>query len=478
MEKESKRGRKKGASGLPVFRQGQFRDVFVSITLDTRKGKEGELRVVGRVAFDRKQIYISLGKAYTLERFQKVIATRNNYADERSFLEKQYNELLTAVEETFRDRTMFSLEALKERYLQKTSGKKTIYEVWDGIINDYHASNRIGTADAYSQAKNRFVKDMGERVSLSAINRNLLEKWIDKMKAQLSVTSIGMYLRAFRVVVKKAVDENLLDKSCGTIFTDLSAVNDGKDRKNEFLDVPTMRRLYDFFIAGEMKDAEGNDIYPADYRNKLIEATGLFLFMYLANGMNLADAARLKYDDFYYTHQKRMMCFVRQKTHNTTARETEIIFPILPEIRTILDKIANVETPYGLVFNILAGINDENRKDKLIGQENSNIRHRIKNVCKYLGIPYEPSPTWCRHSFATNLRDAGIPIEYISSMMGHTVSSGSSTTLRYLSNYNEATMIANNSKLLNLNTDSEKSEMVAKLASLSKDELAALLAKL
>ena len=129
-----------------------------------------------------------------------------------------------------------------------------------------------------------------------------------------------------------------------------------------------------------------------------------------------------------------------------------------------------------MVFNILSGIKDEQRKDELIAQENSNIRDRIRNVCKYLGIPYEPSPTWCRHSFATNLRDAGIPIEYISSMMGHTVSSGSSTTLRYLSNYNAATMIANNSKLLNLHD--EKSEMVAKLASLSKDELAALLAKL
>ena len=138
--------------------------------------------------------------------------------------------------------------------------------------------------------------------------------------------------------------------------------------------------------------------------------------------MNLADAARLRYDDFYFSQQKQLMCFVRHKTHNTTARKTEIIFPILPEIRVILDRIANAETPNGLVFNILSGIKDEQRKDELIAQENSNIRDRIRNVCKYLGIPYEPSPTWCRHSFATNLRDAGIPIEYISSMMGHTVS--------------------------------------------------------
>ena len=59
-----------------------------------------------------------------------------------------------------------------------------------------------------------------------------------------------------------------------------------------------------------------------------------------------------------------------------------------------------------------------------------------------------PTPTWCRHSYATNLRDAGVSTEYISTMMGHTITSGSATTLNYLSRYNMVTMMENNSKLL------------------------------
>jgi site-specific recombinase XerD len=470
---ESKRGRKKGASGLPVFKSGQFNDVFVSVTLDTRKGKEGELRVVGRVAFDRRQIYVSLGKSYTIEKFQKVITTKNNFADDRLFLEERYSDLLNAIKDIFTERSVFSLEALKDRFSQRSSGKDSIYDVWQGIVDDYRKDDRIGTADSYSQALSRFKKDNGERVMLTAINRTFLEKWVAKMRRELSPTSVGIYLRAFRVVVKQAVTNGLLDKSCSLMFTDLSAVNDGNDRKNEFLDVPTMRKLYDFFIAGEILDADGNEKYHKDYKEKLLEATGLFLFMYLANGLNLADAARLKYDDFYFSQGKRLMCFIRHKTHKTTSRKTEVVFPILPEIRAILDRIAQPETKNTLVFNIIKDRMDEQRKDELIAQMNSNIRDRIRVVCKHLGIEQEPSPTWCRHSFATNLRDAGLPIEYISSMMGHTVSSGSSTTLRYLSDYNEATMIANNSKLLNLH--SEKADMMAKLASLSEEQLASLL---
>ena len=476
MESESKRGRKKGSSGLPVFKSGQFNDVFISVTLDTRKGKEGELRVVGRVAFDRKQIYISLGKTYTIEKFEKVISTRNNYRNDRDFLEERYQDLLNTVKAVFSERNVFSLEALKEKFSQRSSGKSSIYDVWNGIVDNYRRNNRIGTADSYSQALSRFKKDNGERVNMPSINRSFLEKWIAKMQGKLSPTSIGIYLRAFRVVVKKAVDDGLLDRSCDMMFKDLPAVNDGNDRKNEFLDVATMRRLYDFFVSAEMKDADGNEVYYEDYRDRLFEATGLFLFMYLANGLNLADAARLRYDDFYFSQDRRMMCFVRHKTHKTTARKTEVVFPILPEIRVIMDRIANPESRNGLVFNIITDRMSEQRKDEVIAQMNSNIRDRIRNVCKFLEIKQEPSPTWCRHSFATNLRDAGIPIEYISSMMGHTVSSGSSTTLRYLSDYNEATMIANNSKLLNLGN--EKSEMMAKLASLSKEELETLLSKL
>lgn len=476
MDNETKKGRKKGSSRLPVFRSGQFNDVFISVTLDTRKGKEGVLRVVGRVAFDRRQIYISLGKSYTIEKFQKVITTKNNYADDRLFLEDRYADLLNTIKDIFNERSVFSLEALKERFSQRSSDKSTIYDVWTGIVDGYRKDNRIGTADSYSQALKRFKKDNGERVMLTSINRTFLEKWIGKMKKELSATSIGIYLRAFRVVVKKAVNDGLLDKSCSTMFTDLSAVNDGNDRKNEFLDVPTMRRLYDFFIAGEIKDDSGNELYNPEYKERLLEATGLFLFMYLANGINLADAARLKYDDFYFSQGKRLMCFIRHKTHKTTARKTEVVFPILPEIRAILDRIALPESEDGMVFNIIKERMTEQRKDEVIAQMNSNIRDRIRNVCKYLGIKQEPSPTWCRHSFATNLRDAGIPIEYISSMMGHTVSSGSSTTLRYLSDYNEATMITNNSKLLGL--VDEKAELLAKLSALTKDELASLISKI
>ena len=86
-----------------------------------------------------------------------------------------------------------------------------------------------------------------------------------------------------------------------------------------------------------------------------------------------------------------------------------------------------------------------------------------------------PSPTWCRHSYATNLRDAGISAEYISTMMGHTMTTGSTTTLNYLSRYNMVTMMANNSKLLSNGEEDKKGEILEKLKDMDTEKLVAIL---
>ena len=101
---------------------------------------------------------------------------------------------------------------------------------------------------------------------------------------------------------------------------------------------------------------------------------------------------------------------------------------------------------------------------------------RQKTMRETDGMEERPTPTWCRHSYATNLRDAGVSTEYISTMMGHTMTSGSATTLNYLSRYNMATMVTNNSKLLSTKDKSQKkAELVERLMEMDQEKLEAML---
>ena len=77
----------------------------------------------------------------------------------------------------------------------------------------------------------------------------------------------------------------------------------------------------------------------------------------------------------------------------------------------------------------------------VIQRYNRYIREHMAKVAKLIGLEQTPSPTWARHSFATNLNNSGVvPYnKYISNSMGH--SGGSDITSNYIGAYPLAKML-------------------------------------
>ena len=123
----------------------------------------------------------------------------------------------------------------------------------------------------------------------------------------MSQTTIVIYLRAFRVVVRRAASMGVLLNYKMDLFKGVKDVNSKGERKEWCLNVEKMTLLYEFFEKGEAKDQEGNELYDSQYKKRLFHSLGLFLFSYLANGANMADIVKLRYDDFYYNHEQKDM---------------------------------------------------------------------------------------------------------------------------------------------------------------------------
>lgn len=364
-----------------------------------------------------------------------------------------------------------------------TSGEspKSFMGIWQDVINKKQKEGSVGTAENYGWALSSFRKIVGD-VNEFNINKQILEKWNegmkdgvtveDKLVGKVSDATRGMYLRACRVIWNECVKQGFLtDAEYPFSNKDHSRISipRGKLRQQSYLNVDEMTQLYHVFIQKRYPDT-----WSPFYMEHVHQSLGLFLVQYLCNGFNLADAARLQYNATYWKEGGRAFEFMRKKTAARSNDMSVVIVPIIPPLQKILDEIAAPPVKGAYVFPFIFNkVTDEVKRRKIQRQENTNIRERVQRVVKeVLQWDKVVSGTWARHSFATNLKLAGVEEEYIAESMGH--SHGNDVTAGYMDKYPLEIRFRNNAKLLNIEKDKPEIEV----DNLSKKELRKLVKKL
>ena len=456
--------------------------VFGSLTLDIRKAGDYNqpLPVAVRIAHEGKKAFLRLGEKYTMEEWIQLC----DYEKSGRRIQKAQRDALKALMDRIKDLTnqlieegVFSIKKLQERYQGKKDDSVTIYSIWDEYIQEKNDAGKAGTARIGRDIKSRFIKDNGEEVQFADVDHTFIQKWAAKMKkAELSTTYIGIVLRTFRTIVNIAINKGLIKGNTKDMFKD-SGYNKRASRKHEFLDVPTMRLLYEFWKKNEAKDENGNELYFQKEKDALFRDLGLFMFMYLGDGQNLADTLRLEYDGWYFATHGKQLRFLRHKTRERNEDASEVIFPITPEIQLILDKYPNKPKLGERVFPIMSPFITPDKEIWVVQRYNKYIRKHMAKVAELLKMEQRPSPTWARHSFATNLNNSGhVPYKYISDSMGH--SSNGDITSNYIGTYPLAKMLEYNSYLLNENGPADdKTALINLLKGMSEEERAALMAE-
>lgn len=402
---------------------------------------------------------------------------RGRYADICTKINATYDKVLALVESRVMDGS-FDFDEFKsswQSFKDSSTVELTPYELWAKVASEKSA----GTEESYMYALTRFKADMGEKVRFSDFSKTFVEKWRDRMISNgLSKTTANINLRALRVVLNEALQLKLISVEPKALFKKLAigGKNSYDDRKEHYLSVEQWRKLWHFYET----NGEGNKVFQSwrsDYQRDRMEALGMMLFMYLADGMNLRDVLKLRYDSYYYQHDKKQLHFQRQKVRERSG--AKVIFPILPEIRVILERHGEAEVRDGLVFGYLREFlskrgryldakESEREERRLTALYNSTIGDRMKSVAKAVGLEVEPTPTWCRHSFASNLIQRGVPKEYISASMAH---SEGGTTDNYIDRYSYEQMVDYNSRLLADPAEKERNKLKELLKGMSKEEL-------
>lgn len=304
----------------------------------------------------------------------------------------------------------FSFDRFATRFARGNASQTSLEAAFTAYIEKLEG-DRVGSIAAYlctlrslmSFRKNPDLRD------IDPVWLREYERWMDKNGR--SKTTIGIYCRHLRAVMNEAVAEGLIPRE----------VYPFGRRKYE---IPTSANKKKALVPAELKKIFEYSPPPGSTAERM---HAYWMFLYLCNGINVADFARLKKTDLSGTE----LTFVREKTKRTKRRVEPIVIQLLPRAADIIRQFgADKKDPY--LFPVLSPSMPPKVVDDAINNLTRLINKHMDRIGQELGVPDKITTYTARHSFATILKNSGAPVALISQMLGH---SSILTTQNYLASF-------------------------------------------
>ena len=397
------------------------------IYLDIRKSRQtakGLSPVRLEVVFSGKQRYYSLKsklkpewRALDEETYNKAMQ-KGKFSDRKprgtnKDLGIKLREIENEANDIINKMPVFSFEKFKDKFFGKKSDWQSVYEAFDEYILELKEARRFGYATSFKSTLTALKNFKGEKnISFVDITPKFLTSFeqylLDKGKSE---STVGVYTRNIRRLFNLAIKRHGIkaEYPFGAEENDKYSPPQGEGTKKAL--TPHQIAL----IAGhEIKEKTPKDFYR-----------DLFMFSFLANGMNVADILRLKYKNV----QDGTITFIREKTKRTSKGQ-KITVEITPRMQQIIDKWGNKALGKEVfIFPILNENMGWQEKYYKIRRETKNLNKHIKRIARDLDIKENVSSYTARHSFATIQKNAGVPVSYLKEALGH---SDVSVTENYL----------------------------------------------
>lgn len=398
----------------------------IKILLRNKPNKEGQYPVVLKIIKDRKVKVITLGISCLEKDWDKVNVkfkkSQNNFMQRNRALLKKKEEALKIIDDFFLEGIDFTLNQFEAKFRGRKSSKVTVSEFWKEKVSDLNKAGRTGNARAYKDVYNSFFKfHKDKNLVFREITPTLLDKYETYLRSNNNTDGgIGVKMRELRALFNDAIKKGIVDEKYYPFKIYKVSKLKGKGIKKAL-------------TRDEMKLME---VLNTDENPHLMDAKNYMLFSYYMGGINFVDIMKLKWENI----QGDRILYIRSKTkgrfsvkmlapvkkiiayYKTQNRSTDYVFPIL-----LKDKL----TPMQI----------ENRKHKTLSKFNK----QLKEIAKIQGVEQNVTSYVIRHSFATNLKFAGISTDLIGESMGH---NDVSVTKAYLKEFDDEIIDDAMSKLL------------------------------
>lgn len=414
----------------------------VSIYLDTRIKKQNKVYPLKlRATYDRQRIYIGIPKERinpmldnsVLEKFR--YKGLGNYSiDEDTFngaMAAKNRGLLRSLQDIFKtieleaqkkaDRMAhFTLDGFKTLISKNRSKTNKVFLLFDEIIEDLKANERVGTAKSYNNAETSLKEFAGgSDVTFEFFTNDRLLKYQKWMKDKgNSDTTIGIYLRALRAMFNEAISREITPhypfKRGKKEEKDKFKIPKGKGRKIA-LNKPDLKKIFEYELTKQ---------HPYCFY------VDMWKLMFHLGGINPTDLCMLREKDI----KDGFIFYARQKTIRTSIDKKIIQVPYTKAVAALIDKWKVPQGKDSFLFPVVNNsMNASERKDR-IDQFVKMTNTAMNQVAGELGILKHITTYVARHSLATQLLQNGSSVKFIGDQLGH---HSTKTTESYLEGFTD-----------------------------------------
>lgn len=275
------------------------------------------------------------------------------------------------------------------------------------VIKELEQQGRAGYVMNYTYALKSFEVFNKGTIYFNEITTDWLQRYEADMLKKHTITTVGMYTRALRAVLNKAVHANIITAD---------AYPFGKGRYQIKTERKIKIPLSDKQIK-KLKDYKPKDHYEA-------RALAFWFLSYYCNGMNMIDILHLRHSDIVNDY----IIFDRQKTRRTKTEVRKILIPMRPELQQIITRFGkHTLNPKDYLFDVIDDNADVMTKRLRVKDFAKRINKKLKNIGNACSID-KLTMGIARHTFANRLLNAGLSTDYLQYALGH---SNVSTTEHY-----------------------------------------------
>lgn len=407
----------------------------IVISLDTRRSKkDGSYPLVMRLGHNERTTSIPLNISLLEKDWnEKERVVKNTYKGTNSVtwvnnrIQKSKADAMDIILKLNEAGKLDGLSVVELRdKIVKKNNEASFFEYAKEIIKELKSSNRIGTARSYQDVFN-VLSSFNDKKDLSFKDVNY--KFLIKLEGTHlgkgnSYNGLAVYMRTIRAIFNKAVKAGVVEKEFYP-FADYKIKT-----------VPTEKRALEI----DLLKAIITKSLPQNH--KCFNARNYFVASYMMYGMNFTDMAFLKKADIV----DGRIQYRRRKTSKLYD------IKITDNLKTILDFYIAKNPDSEFVFPIL-------KREGLVNQfrdiewDRKRYNKKLRVLAGLCGIEQNLTSYVSRHSFATQAMLQQVPLNAISSMLGH---SSLKTTEIYLKSLPNNILDDYNDKILLASKDTKK----------------------